>query len=66
MSIEYKEKWMNLKAILKTMSRPKTIAAVVWLSLLPVGLALMWKDIKKMWNQKKTEGQQTKLTDWEA
>jgi hypothetical protein len=66
MYIELKEKWRNLKEIKKTLLTPKRIILMVWLSILPVGIALTWKEIVKIWKRKRTTQSQTKLTDWEA
>ena len=66
MFIELKEKLKNLNEIRKTLLTPKMILLMVWLSILPVGLALMWRKTVKMWMMKETPGRQTKLNEWEA
>lgn len=64
MFIDLKEKWTNLKEIKKSLLTPKAIILMIWLSILPVGLAIMWKEIIKMWRKKSKKEHQTSLTDW--
>lgn len=65
MYIELKEKLTNLKIIVKTLLTPKRFVLMIWLSILPVGMALMWKEIVKIWRMKRNRSKQTTLMNWE-
>lgn len=64
MSIELREKWESLKEIMMKLKNPATMIMVIWLSILPVGLALMWKETSEKRKKTRKNKAQTKLTDW--
>ena len=65
MYTELKEKLMNLREIRKTLLNPRMILLMIWLSILPVGIALIWTKTMKIWSKKRSQGRQAKLTEWE-
>lgn len=59
----YKQKLIKIKMIGKLILNPKVIIWMVAMTLIPVGMALKWKEIKKIWDEKENQNQ-TNLYQW--
>ena len=59
-----KIKIKNMKEIMKILLNPKTIIWIVVMSVLPVGIAMKWKEVRKAWNKNTPIQKQTTLDQW--
>ena len=64
MFTESKENLKKIIRIAKMILKPKTLIWIIVVSVLPVGIALKWKEIKKEWKKENKTSCQTSLEQW--
>lgn len=64
MYTEFKENFKKTWRISKSLMTPKTLIWIIVMSVLPIGIAMKWKEIKKEWTEKVQKGRQTQITEW--